>query len=135
MALPILGVAIGAVIEGITSWWRTRQEIKKVEAESAIEIKKAETQSYIRRLETQQQLDAEWEIKSIANNGWKDEYLTLVMSIPLIMCFVPGLDDYVHRGFASLGGTPDWYQYALLVVLASAFGFRKITDLVGTLKK
>jgi hypothetical protein len=48
----------------------------------------------------------------------------VVLSIPVIMCFVPGLDQYVFRGFESLEKTPEWFQYFLGVAVTSAFGYQ-----------
>ena len=37
-----------------------------------------------------------------AATSWKDEYTLIVVSIPAIMAFIPGLDVYVKDGFLAL---------------------------------
>jgi len=131
---PIIGAVLGTVVTSIADWWKRREEVRAEEHRAEIEIKKAETQSTLRRLETQQQLDAEWEIEQIKQSGWKDEWVTILVSVPLVMCFIPGLVPYVKDGFAALATMPDWYQYSVLAVFAAALGFRKLTDFVSAVK-
>ncbi|CAH9015813.1 putative Protein of unknown function (DUF3154) [Vibrio phage 275E43-1] len=66
-----------------------------------------------------------------SQTSWKDEYLTIVLSIPLIMCFIPEMNEYVESGFKALEGTPEWYQYLVGVVVAASFGIKKVTDVIG----
>jgi len=132
--LPFVIPVITAAIDLIGTWWKNREEIKREEHASAIEIAKAETTARIDYIRTGQKNDADWELESIKQAGWKDEWLTILLSIPLVMCFIPGLDVYVTRGFASLETTPLWYQAGILVIIASAFGFKKITDFIGAWK-
>lgn len=131
---PIIGAVLGTVVNSIADWWKRREETRAMEHQTTMEIKKAEAESVIRRLETQQQLDAEWEIEQIKQSGWKDEWVTILVSVPLVMCFIPGLVPYVKDGFAALETMPAWYQYSVLAVFAAALGFRKLTDFVSAIK-
>ena len=36
------------------------------------------------------------------SRGWKDEYLLLLTTAPLILCFLPDYADYVNQGFTAL---------------------------------
>lgn len=69
-----------------------------------------------------------------AGNSWKDEWLTLLFSIPLIMCFIPALVPYVKEGFAVLETMPGWYQYLLSVVVAASFGTRSVIGFMNRKK-
>ena len=94
--------------------------------EADLEVHKALTQA---RIAAEQAADIAWENTSITQAGWKDESRTLTLSIPLILCFVPGMDGYVASGFAALNGnTPEWYQYALGAAIGSSFGYCKLMD-------
>lgn len=68
-----------------------------------------------------------WEEIHAKNSGhsWKDEYWTIVFSIPLILCFIPGLEAYVAAGFAVLEQTPEWYRYSVGVLMAASVGIRQ----------
>ena len=97
--------------------------------EADLEVHKALTQAKIEKIAAEQAADIVWENTSITQAGWKDEYRTLILSIPLILCFVPGMDGYVASGFAALNGnTPEWHQYALGAAIGSSFGYCKLMD-------
>jgi hypothetical protein len=129
----ITGV-FSAILTPITTMINGWQERKKVALENEVKLAQAKTNSMIRIMETQQTADIAWENLSISNSGWKDEYWTLILSIPAIMCFIPGMDVYVRAGFASLTDCPEWYQWAVGIAIGSAFGIRKFADFMS-LKK
>jgi len=54
--------------------------------------------------------------------------ITIILSIPMVMCFIPGLVVYVERGFAVLQETPEWYRYVIGVAIGSAFGVRSVAN-------
>ena len=64
---------------------------------------------------------------SIQSRGWKDDFLLLVTVTPLVLCFIPGVGEYIKQGFAMLSDSvPEWYMYALALVYIDTFGFRRI---------
>ena len=67
------------------------------------------------------------------NSGasWTDEWLTVLFSIPLIMCFIPSLVPYVELGFTALDKMPEWYRYYLGVIVAATFGVRQVINFKG----
>ena len=71
---------------------------------------------------------ASWEQEAMKNSAtsWKDEYILLLFSIPLIMCFIPSAVPYVKEGFAVLDTMPDWYKVTLSVIVAASFGVRSV---------
>ncbi len=56
--------------------------------------------------------------------SWKDEYWTVVLSIPAIACFVPITAQHIHQGFEVLATMPEFYQYWLGVCVLTSFGLR-----------
>ena len=71
---------------------------------------------------------ASWEQEAMKNSAtsWKDEYILLLFSIPLIMCFIPSAVPYVKEGFAVLDTMPDLYKVTLSVIVAASFGVRSV---------
>ena len=133
MTFPVFGLlkTVGDLIaEPIKNWQRRKQ----ARIESDLRINEAKTEAKIERLKTGQQADIAWENTSITQSGWKDEWFTVVLSIPAILCFIPGMAEYVQAGFNALRDTPEWYQWAFLVAIGSSFGYRKIADFMA-LKK
>ena len=112
----------------VISGWQKRKSAK---LDSDLRINEARTQGKIKRLETGQELDAKWEHLSIQNQGWKDEYWTIILSIPCILCFFPGMVQYVKAGFEALQACPQWYKWCLLVAVGSSFGYRKLCDFLN----
>ena len=91
----------------------------------------------IKKSEAKAENAASWDEIAQGNSStsWKDEYLTLLISIPLIMCFIPSLVPYVREGFAVLDTMPTWYQYTFSVIVAASFGVRGAIGLMNKAKK
>ena len=88
------------------------------------------------------QNDADWESKmaDASANSWKDEYLTVILTLPIIAVaysIVTGdasVIDRLNQGFAALEKTPEWYQYLLFLACSAAFGM-KSADKIMKLRK
>jgi len=122
------------IVSPISGAIKRSQEKKAAAAASTQRIAEAKTTSMVKRLETSQDADIAWERTSLENAGWKDEFLLIVFSIPVIMCFIPGMDVYVSKGFDALDKTPQWFQWSYMVMVASSYGYKKLADLMA-LKK
>lgn len=82
-----------------------------------------------RKLEAIKQ-DSNWENihASNANSSWKDEWFTILFSIPCILAFFPSMVPVVMEGFAVLNGMPDWYKGFLGAAVAASFGLRGLAN-------
>ncbi len=73
--------------------------------------------------------EASWNQKSIENSGWKDEWFTILLSLPVIGAFGPkALQDQILNGFRVIAEMPVWFQTAFAVAVSAAFGYRKYAD-------
>jgi hypothetical protein len=97
---------------------KNRLELAKLESEIAAERAWAEWRT--KNIDA----DAAWEQASIQNSGWKDEFVLLLLSIPLVLVFVPPLTQHVLSGFEVLSQTPDWYRWLVVMIYAATFGIR-----------
>lgn len=95
-----------------------RLALAKIEAELKAEQAWAEWR--VKNIDS----DAAWEQASIANSGWKDEFVLLVLSIPLVLVFVPVTAPSVLRGFEVLESTPEWYRWLAVMIYAATYGIR-----------
>ena len=91
----------------------------------------AKTKAQVARVEAEAKLmenEAGWEkvMAAGAKDSWKDEAWTLTFIAIVIACFVPHTQPYVERGFAALGNTPDWFQWAMYASIGASFGIRGI---------
>jgi hypothetical protein len=116
----LLGSLGGKVVEAIDS----RGQRKHEEKVQALELKKLRHTKQIEMIQQGQQLDNAWELEQIKNSGWKDEFVLLLLSIPLIMSFIPNMQPYVVGGFEALSMTPQWYQWLILAVFSAVYGIR-----------
>ena len=126
----MLQALIGPVAELAGGWLKGKANaqaananLKMVEAEAKATIMKSAATS-----------EADWEkiMAQGTQNSWKDEYLVLLFSIPLILSFTGEWGrTAVADGFAALSNMPEWYQYTLGVIVASSFAVRSATKFFG----
>ena len=93
--------------------------------------KKAEIEGRNNAIQEKLKQSGTWDEIHAKNSGesWKDEWVTLLFSIPLVLAFVPSAVPYVEQGFRVLDLMPDWYKQALAVLVAASVGYQKLTQL------
>lgn len=75
--------------------------------------------------------DHEWSFEwaKQAGNSWKDEYLTILFTLPLILLFIPTTRPWVLEGFEALKyfhpDAPTWFMGGAAVVVSAAFGMKQ----------
>lgn len=131
---------LGPLVEVFNGWRERRHELKmarhdlkKAKVYAEVDIAKARAQAAIDRLSARQEADINWEILSIKNSGWKDEYLTIFTSLIVLMIFLPWTQPFMLEGFEAMQATPVWFQVMVLVVYSSAFGVRAFQAFRGLL--
>ena len=121
---------IGPIANLAGSWLQSKAD--KTAAEAKLKLTEAETKSKI--LLSEKTSVADWEriMAQGTQNSWKDEYLVLLFSIPLVLSFCGEFGrNAVASGFAALESMPEWYQYTLGVIVASSFAVRSATKFFG----
>ena len=93
--------------------------------------KKAEIEGRNNAIQEKLKQSGTWDEIHAKNSGesWKDEWFTLLFSIPLVLAFIPSAVPYVEQGFRVLELMPDWYKQALAVLVAASVGYQKLTQL------
>tara|TARA_R110000822_G_scaffold18919_2_gene62028 strand:+ start:396 stop:752 length:357 start_codon:yes stop_codon:yes gene_type:complete len=93
------------------------------------------TEAEIKKRQLTGELDWDLEAMKATENSWKDEWITLLFSIPLILAFCGDWgNDIVARGFASLEIMPQWYQIALGGIVSASIGMRSVSKFFGNKK-
>jgi len=107
--------------------------IGKTWVEGKVARSKAKAEAEAQVLVQASQSTADWEayMAKQASQSWKDEWLTLLFSIPLILAFIPSAVPYVMQGFEALEAMPQWYQYTLSIIVAASFGVRSAIGLMN----
>jgi hypothetical protein len=131
MAIPIwlTGIFSGGmsiVKEWVGSW----AERKKMEAQHKVKMAELQMQGKETRALMDKQHEVEWDtaMAKATESSWKDEWFTIILSIPLVGCFIPKVAPYILEGFEVLAVCPDWYKAAVGVAIAASFGVRKYAD-------
>jgi len=62
-----------------------------------------------------------------AGSSWKDEWFTLLFSVPLVMAFIPEAVPVVQDGFRVLEEMPEFYKAFLGAAVAASFGIRALS--------
>lgn len=115
----MIGQLIGAVSGLAGSWIEGKTAIQKANATKNLKIATGE-------------IDWDLEAMKATQSSWKDEWLTILFSVPLILAFCGEWGrEKVNEGFAALAVMPDWYQYTLGVIVAASFGIRSATKFFG----
>ena len=120
--MSIFTAALGPIANLAGSWLQGKADKNAAEAELKLTEAKAKAQILL----SKETSVADWErIRAEgAKSSWKDEWFVIVLSIPLVLAFIPGAEGWVDRGFEQLSKAPDWYFYSLGIAISASFGVR-----------
>ena len=125
----MLNLLIGPIADLAGTWLNGKVEEKKAQAKTR--VAKAEAEAVVMQKKATGEIDWDLKMADASVSSWKDEWLVILFSIPIILAFIPGMEDIVSRGFQQLEQMPEWYQYSLGVIVAASFGVRSATKLFG----
>jgi hypothetical protein len=120
----ILGALTGPVVDYVKQRNQNKHEekIKQKEIDDAVHARTVD------QVKTNESYEQAWNLAQIQNSGWKDEWFTILLSVPLVGAFIPKAVPYIIAGFQALEGMPTWYKGFLATAVAAAFGFQKATQ-------
>ncbi len=121
---------IPAITELAGGWLKGKAEEKAATAKA--KVARAEAEAAV--LVSAATHEAGWEkiMAKGSQNSWKDEWLTILFSIPLILAFCGDWGrEIVAQGFDALEAMPDYYQYTLGVIVSASFAVRSATKFFG----
>ncbi len=119
---------LGPIAKIASTWMEGR--VKKVEAVTRMKVAKAEAEANVMEKKATGEID--WDITQAkaSESSWKDEWLTVVFTLPLILLLF-GEEERVNNFFLALSNCPTWYQYLLGTIVAASFGFRGAAKFMG----
>lgn len=114
-------------------------DIGKAYLSNRAEVNKAKHEAKLQKIQN----TADWETKmaDASANSWKDEWFTVLLSIPLLMIGYAVVKDdptiiaRLKEGFSALEELPDFYQYLLFVAVTSSFGLKGADKIMNLRKK
>ena len=115
---------IGPIANLAGSWLDAKSQAQPPTAK----LKLTEAEAKAKIMLSKETSVADWEriMAQGSQSSWKDEYFVIILSIPLILCWIPGAEGWVDRGFEQLSKAPDWYFYSLGIAISASFGVRGI---------
>ena len=125
----MFNLLIGPIADLAGTWLNGK--VEKSKAETGAKVARAKAEATIMERKATGELDWDLEMAKGSSNSWKDEWLTVLFSLPLILAFIPGMEEIVSNGFKQLQEMPEWYQYSLGVIVAASFGVRSATKFFG----
>ena len=120
---------LGPVANIVGSFVESR--VEKQKGKTKVAVAKAEAEAEVYKQTALQEGNWDKIMAQGSQQSLKDEWLTILISIPLILAFIPGAEGIVQNGFEQLETMPTWYQYSLGVIVAASFGVRSATKFFG----
>lgn len=120
----IIGKLLGSFSETAAKVYIEKKKLKHEVEMEILRGKAAYERAKTERAERSEGRDHEWELESIRNSGWKDEWVLAMLSIPLVLVFIPATQPAVLGGFSALETTPDWYRWMVMSIFAAIYGIR-----------
>ena len=105
-------------------------KVEKAKADSDLKLETVRAKAAVIAKVTSGEVSWNQSMADASASSWKDEWLTILVSIPLILAFT-GYTDAVTEGFAALESMPDFYKQAIAVVFAASFGIQKLTQMLS----
>ena len=123
----MLQMLIAPIAEVAKTWIGGKVEASRAKSEANLEITKARAE--IAKKVAAGELEWNQAMAEASASSWKDEWLTILVSIPLVLAFT-GNEDVVMKGFTALEQMPDFYKTAVGVVFAASFGIQSIKNMM-----
>ena len=124
----MLQMIVGPIASLASNWLEGRNE--KIKATTRVKVAKAEAEAAILEKKATGEIDWDLAQAEASEGSWKDEWLTVVFTLPLILLLF-GQEERVTNFFVALNNCPEWYQYMLGTIVAASFGFRGAAKFMG----
>lgn len=124
--LGILGSLGTAIVTGVSDYFKGKQEISKVKLEADKILVMAEANARAEKLKRESEQDYDLDRLSMLamEKSWKDEFLLLMFSLPVVLCFIPEYRPYIEEGFKTLNIIPEWFMYIYVAMIVVIYGLR-----------
>lgn len=119
------GTLVKGVISLASGWMKGRQDKQRQERE----YKEAQNQRRIEILKDNNDKASDLDMYFVQKHGVTQALSFYVFMAPAVLAFI-GFEEQVMRGFKALAQMPDWYMYALGLMLVAIWGFRRLLNVI-----
>ena len=127
----MLTALIGPIANLAGTWLEGK--VEKTKAETGAKVARAKAEATIMEKKATGELEWDLEMARGSQSSWKDEWLVILFSVPLILAFIPGMEGVVANGFEQLKAMPQWY-HILGGYRCCLFGVRALLSSLGRSK-
>ena len=124
MWTKLLSFLSGNTAEKIGEYFVKRQELKNQLKLTRLEGKIGLERAKFEALAAREKHVHDWEMASLANSGFKDEVVLIVLLLPYVGSFIPKVQDYVLVGFQYLDQMPYWAVGLTVTIFLAIYGIR-----------
>ena len=115
---------IGPIANLAGTWFQNKLE--KTKADGQAKVAEAKARASVAEQVAAGKVKWEGKMADATVDSWKDEFALVVLLLPAILVFIPGMREYVREGFEVLATLPDWYQYLLYIAISASFGIKGV---------
>lgn len=111
-----------ALLSPLSDAYKSRQDrkAKEKEVDNALQEKKLEA------MQRAESAEIALSIAQVNSAGWKDDWFTLLFSVPFVMAFIPLLQEVAREGLLIIEGYPTWLKAYLGSAVAASFGLHTV---------
>ena len=122
---PLISVA-GDAIKGFVQTKKMKAKARLTEIKAVTALKEQQIAGKV-----------SWEASAVnqMQGSWKDELILIVLLLPAVLVFVPGMVDHMERGFVALQSLPNYYKHLLYIACSASFGIKGVGSAVKFFKK
>ena len=120
----MLQALIGPIANLAGTWFENK--VEKTKAEGQAKVAEARARATVAEKVAAGEVAWEGKMADATVDSWKDEFALVVLLLPAILVFIPGMREYVKEGFEVLATLPDWYQYLLYIAISASFGIKGV---------
>ena len=124
---------IGPIANLAGTWFQNKLE--KTKADGQAKVAEAKARASVAEQVAAGKVKWEGKMADATVDAWKDEFALVVLLLPAILVFIPGMREYVKEGFEVLATLPEWYQYLLYIAISASFGIKGVGQAAKMLKK
>ena len=124
---------IGPIANLAGTWFQNK--IEKTKADGQAKVAEAKARATVAEKVATGQVEWEGKMADATVDSWKDEFALVVLLLPAILVFIPGMRDYVKEWVEELATLPDWYLYLLYIAISASFGIKGVGQAAKMLKR
>ena len=124
---------IGPIANLAGAWFENK--VAKTKADGEAKVAEAKARATVAEKVAAGEVAWEGKMADDTVDSWKDEFALVVLLLPAILVFIPGMRGYVQEGFDVLASLPEWYQYLLYIAISASFGIKGVGQAAKMLRK